>query len=227
MKYLGGKTLIASKLLKAIPYKVYDMVWEPFVGGANFLRKLSNEVDQVFASDIHPALYSLYQALIDGWDPPEFVSESEYEAAKLLDDSDPRKAFIGFGCSFSGLYFQGYAKAIGRNYAAEARKSLLSVDWDRVTVGCGSFWDLEPPWKPDWIYCDPPYKDTKEYSTGTFDHDKFWQTCIDWEKKGVPVYVSEKSCPVPHTVIFSINRIRGLRSKTDTHYTENLYRVIV
>ena len=32
------------------------------------------------------------------------------------------------------------------------------------------------------IYCDPPYQHTTGYSTGGFDHDKFWDTMRKWSK---------------------------------------------
>ena len=47
--------------------------------------------------------------------------------------------------------------------------------------------------KPDSvIYCDIPYKGTDEYTTGSFDHAKFYDWC---EKQKEPVYVSEYWMP--------------------------------
>lgn len=43
------------------------------------------------------------------------------------------------------------------------------------------------------IYCDPPYKNTKQYHTvGTFDFDAFYSWC---EAQTLPVYISEYTMP--------------------------------
>ncbi|UKI52758.1 MAG: hypothetical protein L6V86_06280 [Treponema sp.] len=42
------------------------------------------------------------------------------------------------------------------------------------------------------IYCDIPYKNTKEYSNGGFDHESFY----DWaETQSEPVIISEYAMP--------------------------------
>ena len=42
------------------------------------------------------------------------------------------------------------------------------------------------------IYCDPPYKGTAEYVDGGFDHDAFYQWCIE---QTAPLFISEYSMP--------------------------------
>ena len=217
MQYLGGKFRIANRILDQIPLEPHHKVWEPFMGGANFTEKLVKRVDHVFASDMHPALISLYQAVKGGWLPPDTVSEVEYECARDLPDTDPWKAFAGFGCSFGGKYFGGYARgAPGRNYAAEAKRALLRVDWSKVALAQGSFFDRDPPWVPDMIYCDPPYANTTGYQTGAFPHDRFWRRCQEWVSVGVAVLVSEYTCPVPHRVIWEHHKHRNIRGGKPT-----------
>lgn len=41
------------------------------------------------------------------------------------------------------------------------------------------------------IYCDPPYKGTKDYDT-KFDHEAFYEWCLAQE---LPVYISEYWMP--------------------------------
>lgn len=42
------------------------------------------------------------------------------------------------------------------------------------------------------IYCDIPYKDTREYRHDTFDHDAFYEWALH---QTAPLYISEYSMP--------------------------------
>lgn len=166
----------------------------------------------VISSDANPALVSLYQALRDGWDPPTIVSEDEYRAARGLPDSDPRKAFVGFGCSFGGKWFAGYARSKdpkdarstgARTYASQCRNSLLEdlaalrpAGW---TVAHLNFLDVDPAAeeRPEdtVLYLDPPYAGTEAYgATAPFDHGLFWRRVHEWAQR-THVFVSEYNCP--------------------------------
>ena len=57
------------------------------------------------------------------------------------------------------------------------------------------------------IYCDPPYKGTTRYATGSFDHDKFWQWCRDMSDSGHIVFVSEYNAPDDFKCIWSMEGI--------------------
>ena len=53
------------------------------------------------------------------------------------------------------------------------------------------------------IYCDPPYKDTKQYGTSKgFNHDEFWQWVRDMSKNNI-VVVSEQQAPEDFKCIWS------------------------
>jgi DNA adenine methylase len=46
------------------------------------------------------------------------------------------------------------------------------------------------------IYCDIPYKDTKQYATSKdFDYDKFFDWCRGMSKEGHSIFVSEYQAP--------------------------------
>jgi DNA adenine methylase len=129
-----------------------------------------------------------------GWKPPTTLTESEYNALKKQSPSALR-GFAGFGCSHSGKFFGGYARDnTGRNYAKNAHNSLNKLrpalidtqlilgTYDRVKVSA------------DVIYCDPPYANTTGFSTGKFDHEKFWQWVRDRSERSI-VLVSEYNAP--------------------------------
>lgn len=126
MRYLGGKSKIRKQIAAFLeslrkPNQVY---FEPFVGGGWVLQEISG--DRI-ASDGNKALIAMYQALQDGWIPPDFVSNDEYNQVKLdYDKNSPMLAFCGFGCSFAGKWFGGYARSEGKDcYAATSKRSLL------------------------------------------------------------------------------------------------------
>lgn len=203
MQYLGGKTRNAKEIAAIVAPRT--LWWEPFCGGLSMSVALS-EYGRGLSSDFHPALIALYQAILSGWAPPDSISEEEYKAARSLPDSDPLKAFAGFGCSFGAKYFGGYARSNGRNFAAGAKRTLLrdlAVLRDRgVDLHHASFFDMAPVSSVT-LYCDPPYEGTQGYSTGGFDHIRFWSLCQAWVRAGSVVYVSEYNCPVAHTLLWS------------------------
>jgi DNA adenine methylase len=215
VQYLGGKSKIAKHLCAAInPIRRGRMVWDAFCGGLSISAELA-KAGPVLSSDANPALISLYSGLKHGtFDPPTFVSEEEYHAAKQLPDSDPRKAFIGFGCAFGGKWFGGYARSKDpkdarsveggtRTYASQCRNSLLEdvgllmrAGWE---VACLNF--LDEPVDPELakttvLYLDPPYAGTEAYgATAPFDHKRFWARVAEWAFY-TDVFVSEYNCPL-------------------------------
>lgn len=227
MKYLGGKARIAKRICELLP--AGESVWEPFVGGFNMTPHLLKKYNRVVSSDVHGAVASLGLAVSEGWQPPLEVSEAEYKAAKSLPDTDPLKGFVGFGCSFSGKYFGGYARdKTGFNYAKAASNSLqpLRGTSDRWKVQHLSFLNVEPLAEiaPSVIYCDPPYEGTTKYATDAFDHAKFWQLCTQWAALGSRVFVSEYSKPpVPHFLVWEHTGKQSMPGRKER--TERLFEV--
>jgi DNA adenine methylase len=209
MRYLGGKSKHAKEIAKIInPRGVW---WDPFCGGFAVSEALMRYGPGV-ASDAHPALISMYQAIQGGWNPPRSMSAEEYARARTLPDSDPLKAFAGFGCSFGGLWFQSQARdSTGkRNYARESADGLIrDVRGAPVQFLHLNFLDIEPiPGVT--LYLDPPYAGTTGYTTGAFDHDRFWSLAQRWALLG-PVFVSEYACPVPHRLVWSKSTTSALQ----------------
>lgn len=125
MQYLGGKFKIAKRLTDYLKTRLGSRVFvEPFCGGLNITCRMTGAIR---ASDSSKSLITLYKALQGGWEPPEHLDEFQYKLLKdRLDENDPLTAFAGYGCSFGGKFFRGYARgSAGRNYASGTRKSLL------------------------------------------------------------------------------------------------------
>lgn len=211
MRYLGGKSRTYKEIcafLESVRQPNQPFV-EPFCGGCWVTQGMSGAR---YASDANEALITLYKALQSGWVPPSDVSQEAYDAYKSKQDlSDPMTAFVGFGCSFGGKWFGGLARSGERNYAANAKNSLMKQlpkiqsvrfkhqPYGNINVsGC-------------LIYCDPPYANTTGYgAVGQFDSEQFWQTMREWSKNNT-VVVSEYTAPEDFVCVMS------LETKTDMH----------
>jgi DNA adenine methylase len=218
MQYLGGKHSQAKRIVETIETRTaVRQVVEPFGGAMNVAAEFARRWWQVQVSDTHPALIAMWRAAVnDGWESPATVTEEDYRAAKALPDSDPRKAAIGFGCSFGAKYFGGYARSSTYDYAGCARRSIerkaAALRAISATIECRSFFDLLiPDDGPRVLYCDPPYAGTQGYATGAFDHQEFWARCDQWAAAGHLVFVSEYSSPPHWYSILDLARQQTLR----------------
>lgn len=196
---MGSKNRHAKELLPIILENRTADQWyiEPFVGGFNMIDKVTGNR---IANDSHFYLIELFKAIQNGWVPPCSVSELQYNAVKNNKEyyHPALVGFIGFGCSYAGKWFSGYArsktaKGKSRNYALESRKNILKQDIDGIVIFNKNYIDLEIPEKSI-IYCDPPYAGTTKYKDG-FDHEVFWRWIREQINKGHSVFISEYAAP--------------------------------
>ena len=147
---MGSKNKIAKHLLPFILERLNpDQHYvEPFVGGANMMDK----VDHPFriGADLNYHLIEMWRALQKGWNPPENVSESEYQYLKAAQDlDDPALVAIDvFCCIISSKLFMGFAKnKRGDNYAKQGANPLKKQIQYLQNVGfrCCSYQDLSLP----------------------------------------------------------------------------------
>lgn len=208
MRYLGGKSRIAKHLAEVIDSVRHpgQWVWDAFCGGLSMSVALSKK-GPVWSTDANAALIALYRAIQSGWEPPTEVSKETWHAAKALPDSDPLKAFCGFGCSFGGKWFGGYA---GRR-AARAGDPKLYTFRDSTANGLRrecpgrvlavvDFLSVQPQACEAILYLDPPYAGTTGYAAvAPFDSDRFVQRVREWSRF-THVFVSEYSFPIGECV---------------------------
>lgn len=151
----------------------------------------------------------MWNAVKTGWTPPTDVTEDEYRALKDREPSALR-GFVGFGCSFAGKWFGGYARGRDRNFASETSRSLVKAakSLDRATISLGDYGRFSP--SPEWvIYCDPPYGGLG-YSVGPFDQGRFWNTAKSWASGGSLVLVSGYSAPEEFVPIAEFDHFRSV-----------------
>lgn len=204
MQYFGGKAKIAKPLAEFLQGQLKEgqAFVDMFCGSCNVVSKIKADIR--IANDLNSYLTSMWICLLNGWEPPQNLSKDEYYEVKDMKCNTKEdcalKSFVGFGCSFSGKWWGGYAKDGGdRNYCLNAYNSVK----DKVSLLNGvvfsglNYYDVNAP-KGSLIYCDIPYKDTTQYSAvEPFNHDKFYSWAVSMVECGFDVLVSEYEHNVP------------------------------
>lgn len=212
MQYMGGKSRISKQIAEVLNSTIDKDT--PFVslfcGSCAIESKLQTDIK--ILNDKHPYLIAMWQALQNGWMPPDVVTKEEYYRVKSNMDENPAlTGFVGFGCSFGGKWWGGYAKdKRGDDYCGQAKRGLLK-DLSGVvnaTFTCLDYKDVEIP-DGAVVYCDPPYANTTGYTLGQFDTNEFWDYVRQLSKR-CGVYISEESAPDDFECIWSKEKVRTL-----------------
>ncbi len=232
MRYFGGKTRTCKDLVQVINnYKTKEQIFlSPFVGGGWVEQYIEGKK---ILCDKHDYLIALYKELQNGWLPPTELSKDEYDYIKSNPDDQPHlTGFVGFGCSFAGKWFGGYAKDnSGRNYCLNAHNSMNKKIENgllhRTEFRNCDYKDLKP--ENMVIYCDPPYRGTTQYDkniVGDFDHDEFWDTMREWSKNNT-VLVSEYDAPEDFEIVWEKEVKLDIRDKNNEKQkrTEKLFKM--
>ena len=212
MRYMGGKSRISKQIAEILNSAIDKN--KPFVslfcGSCAIESKV--QADVKILNDKHPYLIAMWQALQNGWMPPDVVTKEEYYHVKANMDENPAlTGFVGFGCSFGGKWFGGYVKdKRGDDYCGQAKRGLLKdlVGIQSATFTCLDYHDVEIP-DGAVVYCDPPYANTTGYTVGKFDTNEFWDYMRQLSKR-YDVYISEESAPDDFECIWSKEKVRTL-----------------
>lgn len=231
---MGSKARLAKELgpklnsiIKQNNIKTYI---EPFVGGANMIEHI--ECDRRIGSDNNEYLISMWQALQQGWKPPELITKEKYEHIRDNKDKYNKKlvSIAGFCATYNAKWFGGYAGIVKtkidtyRNYYDEAIRNIMKQleklrDVEFMNVDYTYFSEHENCL----IYCDPPYEGTTQYGTSKdFNHDKFWTWVKETSKNNI-VLVSEYNAPTGLVTIFEKTLTTTLDKSSRKKDTEKLY----
>ncbi len=221
MQYFGGKQRISKALSEVLNNYLSEgqTFVDMFCGSCNITSKI--KAVNIIANDRHYYLISMWTSLQSGWLPPDTISKAQYDAIKL--NTNPAEShlrgFVGFGCSFSGKWFGGYAKSGDRNYCLNAKNSVLlkSSKLGAVKFTNHDYKEVELP-ENSLIYCDIPYRNTTPYcksEVGVFDHEEFYSWVKDKIREGHSVYVSEylQNVPDDAIVVWSHQSKKDIRDK--------------
>lgn len=201
------------------------------MGGASVLNEVCKWFPKnIIASDYNEDLIIMWQALKDGWMPPDNYKVDQNYYYSLFDkERSPLRTFILFSCSFGG----GWKNTIARAnkgfldphlYYNRGRRSL-NLKWENIkNANCQfAFCSYENYKTTDYtntiFYCDSPYRNTIGYkgSKEKFDHNKFDEWCRGMSKNNL-VIISEYNMPTDFEAIFEKNKPNSLQAqmgKTD------------
>lgn len=242
MKYMGSKNKISADIVPILKdymqkYGCKSYV-EPFVGGANVIDKMDCAVR--FGCDLNIYLIELLKNSEQVALMPDTITHEHY--ADVRDSYNKRsnkypdwyKGAVGFLASYNGRFFDGGYSGIRmtsegtqRNYYLEAKRNFLKQA-DNIK-DClffhGDYSDTCSHFKNALIYCDPPYKNTKQYGISrNFDTERFWKWCKEMSKNNV-VLVSEQSAPDGMNCIWEKKCTRTIKYDKTKIATEKLYEV--
>lgn len=231
MRYQGGKSRIAKNIAGIINSYAGAGGRTPFVSlfcGSCAVESKIRGFSPVICNDKHAYLISLLRGVQAGYDLPDYISEELYRYLRDNKDLDPVLAgFAGFGCSFGGKWFAGYARtSAGTNFAAQSKKSLLkdmaalqgawftNVDYRNLSIPQGAV-----------IYADPPYDGTTGYQHEHFDSAEFWQYARLLAQTGHLIFISEETAPRDFVSVWQKPFTRTLDVNKDNQFraTENLF----
>ena len=138
MQYFGGKAKIAKYIVSYLEgvRKENQIFVEPFVGGANIVSQMSGKRK---AYDFNEYLIEMYKGVQNGYELPDSLTEEEYKYIREHKDEDKvLTGFVGFGCSFAGKWFGGYARnKQNHNYCKASKNSLMKKMSTMVDVEFG------------------------------------------------------------------------------------------
>lgn len=237
MKYMGSKNKISKEILKVILKGRCNDQWyvEPFCGGLGTLDKV---VGNRIANDKNKYLIAMWKGLQKNRIRPTSVeitkdlysmARTEFNNGTNLYFDDFLIGWIGWMGSFNGRFFDGgySGKTDDRDYIEEQIRNTekqipLIAD---VIFTTGDYKDVIIP-SNSIIYCDIPYKNTKQYSTSkNFNYDEFWDWCRNKISDGHTVYISEYNAPDDFECVWSKKVTNSLNSFNTYNPVEKLFTI--
>lgn len=214
MKYQGNKSRIANDILPIMlaDYKGKTFV-DAFCGSCAIIQDVPTDYLRI-ANDNNRYLIAMWRSLTVGKDSfPTVINKELYDDVRDCFHGrndfyeDDLIGWVGYMASFNGRFFSGgysghnVANKTGktRDYITEninnITKQLQEHNLMNITWFSGDYWKIPLP-DNSLIYCDIPYKDTKQYDTSkNFDYGMFYDWCRAMKEDGHTVFISEYQMP--------------------------------
>lgn len=231
MRYQGGKSRIAlpiAALINASRLTGGEQVFVSLFCGSCSVESKIQGFSRVILNDRHYYLIALLRGVQGGYTLPEHISEDTYRLIREHKDFDPvLTGFAGFGCSFGGKWFGGYARnRSGTNYALQSKKSLLKdmATLQNAEIICSDYRRVPIP-KNAVVYADPPYCGTTGYGGEKFDTPEFWGYMRLLAETGHTVFISEQTAPADFICVWEkpFTRTLDVNKQNQFTVTEKLF----
>ena len=230
MRYQGGKSRIAQQIAEIIQRereRESNLTFVSLFCGSCSVESKVNGFDKIICNDKHEYLIELFKGVQNGYELPELITEERYKYIREhKDENKILTGFVGFGCSFGGKWFGGYARnKTNTNYALQSKKSLLK-DMDNLMTAhftCQDYHDVIIP-NNSIVYADPPYNNTTGYGKDKFNSDEFWEYMRIISKNN-KVFISEQTAPNDFECVWEKEFTRTLDVNKDNQFkvTEKLF----
>jgi DNA adenine methylase len=242
MKYLGSKQRIINDILPIMLEKIDEKsaFVDAFCGGCSVIENVPSQYRRI-ANDNNKYLIAMWKSLTNDKVFCHHIEKEFY--SKIRDDAygrtnnydDDLVGWVGFMASYNGRFVDaGYSghNVIGtngksRDYISENINNTLKqipklkgVEWQS-----GNYWEMEIP-ENSLIYCDIPYKNTKQYSTSkNFDYEKFYEWCKEMKNKGHTIFISEYNMPDEFKCIWSKQITNAMHQTNTKKAVEKLFTI--
>lgn len=203
---------------------------EPFCGALGVLRYMSAYVKKCYANDVCKDIAILFRQVKAGSFQNPQIDKDKWTHYKTSNKPSAERAFAGFGCSFGGVWFNGYISNKENNDMTYSSLVRLTPKLQNTIFSDKSYDDLlgNFNFKNDTtyiIYMDPPYEGTCNLPWGGFDSVSFWKIARKLSTRpNVHVLVSEISAPEDFKCVYKFKRSNGMRhSCGDLTIEEKIY----
>lgn len=241
---MGNKSRIVGDVLPImLSCNANNVFVDLFCGSCSVVGKVPSNYRRI-ANDKNKYLIEMFKSLVNGKEYPKRIEKDVYshfrdiynkERKSLLELTDEQYAEVGwYGWmgSFNGrMYSGGYSghnvatkNGRPRDYIAEQIKNTLSqLPLLKDVEFCSSdYSEVEIP-ESSIVYCDIPYKGTKQYETSIdFDYDRFYQWCRD-NKEKYKIFVSEYSMPEDFNCIWEKEITNAMNTSKTYRPVEKLF----
>ena len=209
MQYCGGKFRVRKQISNIINQYTKNRPFVSLFCGSCWVESLVKAPLRI-CNDANYYLIEMWKAFQRGEDfysylLPEINDEDYLNIKENQDVNPPLTALIGFGCSYGGKWFGGYAKnKRGDNYFASSLNSCLSKikTMQNVKFIYGDFQAVRIP-ENSVVFCDSPYNGTiSAWGTQRFEYETFYNYVRKLSKEHL-VFISEYSLPSDFKCIWS------------------------
>jgi DNA adenine methylase len=237
MRYQGAKTKIIKpikEIIETVCPKDYTFI-DLFMGGANVIANI--DIKKKIGNDINELMVELWNETKKGsFIPPHELTKEEYYNMKhdalYCNCNIYPKSLLGYvscACSFGGGHWNGYAgynPKKNEDHIKEAYngfnkqvKNFLHLETTKFTNK--NYDEIRTPLK-SFIYCDPPYRNTKGYRV-EFDNERFDDFVRREVKKGKIFLISEYEMPDDFICIWSKERQNAMKPGASDKKIEKLF----
>lgn len=106
----------------------------------------------------------------------------------------------------------------------ERLNTLIKADFEGIEISNKDYREVEIKHNPSdcIIYCDIPYKNTREYIS-KLNHSEFYKWCFEKKEQGYNVFISEYDMPLEFKCIFEKEHTKKSGTQDNIKTIERLY----